>query len=91
MTAEPEVLPGGVGEVVSVTVPHWGNAGFVWNPRFEASDLQFVGRELVGLDRDHPREVRLSFRIMSPGARLRLELARPGASVRETRAYVIGR
>ena len=90
MTAEPEVLPARAGEVVSVTVPHWGTAGYVWHPRFDPSDLRLVGRELGGPDRDHPREVTFRFQVVSVRARLRLELARPGAHVRETRVYVFG-
>lgn len=86
----PEVLTARVGEVVSVTVPNWGSAGFIWQAHFDPWSLHLVDRAAIGPDRDWPRGIRFSFRVSVAGAHLRLELRRPGAPVRETRLYVVG-
>jgi hypothetical protein len=91
MRAPPEFIPAHVGDVVAVTVPNWGVAGFLWKANFDGSALLAVDRSTTTGGMLSPRaETRFRFKLLKTQASLQLVLSRPGQPPRQMRDYLIG-
>lgn len=86
-----EAIAARMGDVVTVSVPSWDAAGFVWSANFDRSTLKAIGNETTGTnDMAARRDTLFRFELLARQARLQLVLSRPGQSPQQTRDYLVG-